>query len=453
MLEPIAAHAVERRALLHLATRTSGLEMACGMDHDIEAASAVTVETSAVGDGARVAVHAELGAGEALRLRKYVAYHWGPEAPAGDLLLRADRTLDRARRAGYERIERAHAAGSPTSGAAATSELEGAPDLQQAVRFNLFQLLQATARGEGLGVPAKGVTGHGYEGHYFWDTEVYVLPFLIHTNPEWARQALDFRVGMLGAARRRAQEVGHTGALYPWRTINGEEASAWYAAGTAQYHINADIAYAMHQYNRVTGDLGFLLDQGAEVLVETARFWMRLGFFSERRDGRFCIHSVTGPDEYTTVVDNNAYTNLMAKQNLEVATRIVEWLQGADPAAHAGLVRATGLDRRRGGRLAARRRAHVRPARRAARRRAAGRPVPRAQALGLRRDAAGEAPAAAALPPARALPPPGDQADRRRARQLSRRAALLARTRSGARSTTTTRSPPATRDCRPASRA
>ena len=245
--------------------------------------------------------------------------------------------------------------------------LEGAPDLQQAVRFNLFQLLQATARGEGLGVPAKGVTGHGYEGHYFWDTEVYVLPFLIHTNPEWARQALDFRVGMLGAARRRAQEVGHTGALYPWRTINGEEASAWYAAGTAQYHINADIAYAMHQYNRVTGDLGFLLDQGAEVLVETARFWMRLGFFSERRDGRFCIHSVTGPDEYTTVVDNNAYTNLMAKQNLEVATRIVEWLQGADPAAHAGLVRATGLTDGRGGRLAARRRAHVRPARRASR--------------------------------------------------------------------------------------
>ena len=221
--------------------------------------------------------------------------------------------------------------------------IDGAPDLQRAVRFNLFALLQATARGEGLGVPAKGVSGHGYEGHYFWDTEVYVLPFLIHTNPEWARQALEFRVGMLGAARRRAQEVGHEGALYPWRTINGEEASAFYAAGTAQYHINADVAYAMHQYNRVTGDLGFLLDQGAEVLVETARFWLRLGFFSERRDGRFCINSVTGPDEYTTVVDNNAYTNLMAKENLEVATRVIEWLQGADPAAHAELVRATGL--------------------------------------------------------------------------------------------------------------
>jgi alpha,alpha-trehalose phosphorylase len=343
VLEPIAAHAVEARALLHLATRRSGLELACGMDHDVEAPSPVTVETSALGDGARVAVSAELRPGERVRLRKYVAYHWGPEAPAGELLWRADRTLDRARRAGYGRIERAHARRVADFWRRSDVRIEGAPDLQQVVRFNLFALLQATARGEGLGVPAKGVTGHGYEGHYFWDTEVYVLPFLIHTNPEWARQALDFRVRMLGAARRRAQEVGHTGALYPWRTINGEEASAFYAAGTAQYHINADIAYAMHQYNRVTGDLGFLLDQGAEVLVETARFWMRLGFFSERRDGQFCIHGVTGPDEYTTVVDNNAYTNLMAKENLEVATRIVEWLQGADPAAHADLVAATGL--------------------------------------------------------------------------------------------------------------
>ncbi len=343
VLEPIAAHAVERRALLHLATRNSGLELACGMEHDIEASSPVSVETSALGDGAQVAVRADLPAGGSLRLRKYVAYHWGPEAPAGELLWRADRTLDRARRAGYERIELAHARRVADFWRRSDVQLEGAPELQQAVRFNLFQLLQATARGEGHGVPAKGVTGHGYEGHYFWDTEIYVLPFLTHTNPEWARQALDFRVGMLGAARRRAQEVGHSGALYPWRTINGEEASAFYAAGTAQYHINADIAYGMHQYNRVTGDLEFMLDQGAEVMVETARFWMRLGFFSEHRGGRFCINGVTGPDEYTTVVDNNAYTNVMAKENLEAATRVIEWLRGADPAAHAALARATGL--------------------------------------------------------------------------------------------------------------
>ena len=209
----------------------------------------------------------------------------------------------------------------------------------------------------------------------------------------------------------------------------------------------------MHQYNRVTGDLGFLLDQGAEVLVETARFWMRLGFFSERHDGRFCINSVTGPDEYTTVVDNNAYTNLMAKENLEVAVRVDRVAAGADPAAHAALVRDRAR-RRRGRRLAPRRRAAC--------------TCPRHEELGIvlqdehflerKRwdfDATPpeQLPAAAALPPARALPPPGDQADRRRARHLPRRHALLARTRSGGRSTTTTRSRPATRRCRPASRA
>src|SRR3712207_4540519 len=138
--------------------------------------------------------------------------------------------------------------------------------------------MQAAARAEGLGVPAKGVTGRGYEGHYFWDSEIYVLPFLVHTHPRWARQALEFRCRMLDAARRRAAELGHGGALYPWRTINGEEASAWYASGTAQYHINADIAYALRQYRNVTGDLEFLLGDGAEVMVETARLWMELGF-------------------------------------------------------------------------------------------------------------------------------------------------------------------------------
>jgi alpha,alpha-trehalose phosphorylase len=203
--------------------------------------------------------------------------------------------------------------------------------------------MQATARGEGLGVPAKGLTGHGYEGHYFWDTEIYVVPFLVHTNPQWAKQVLRFRCGMLDAARKRARETGHNGALYPWRTISGEEASAWYAAGTAQYHINADIAYALRQYGYVTGDLAFLLGDGAQVLVETARLWMELGFFSERAGGRFVINSVTGPDEYTTVVDNNAYTNLMAKENLEGAVHVIEWLAAQEPEAHRRLVCATGL--------------------------------------------------------------------------------------------------------------
>jgi alpha,alpha-trehalose phosphorylase len=340
---PIAARADGQRAVLTMATRSSGLELAVGMEHAIDAAAPVSVQTTAEGDGAALVVLADLRPGEPLRLSKFVAYHWAQQAPAGDLVARVDRTLDRAAADGYDLVEFEHRRHVEEFWTRSDVELEGAPDLQQAVRFNLFQLLQATARGEGFGVPAKGLTGHGYEGHYFWDTEIYVVPFLVHTSPQWAKQVLSFRCRMLDAARERARETGHGGAMYPWRTINGQEASAWYAAGTAQHHINADIAYAMRQYGHVTGDLGFLLRDAAQVLVETARLWMEIGFFSERRGGRFCINSVTGPDEYTTVVDNNAYTNLMARENLEGAIHVIEWLRAQEPEAHARLVRATGL--------------------------------------------------------------------------------------------------------------
>ena len=340
-LDPVAAETLGPRVVLTLATRRSGLTLACGMHNEFEGAA--TVETTVDDDAARVVGEAALEAGGVLRLRKYVAYHWTAETAPGDMPARAHRTLDRATGEGYETVERAHSERVEAFWARSDVEVRGAPEVQRAVRFNLFQLMQATARADGLGVAAKGVSGRGYEGHYFWDAEIYVLPFLIHANPEWAKALLRMRCAMLPAARRRAREVGHRGALFPWRTINGQEASAWYAAGTAQYHINADVTYAMHHYNRVSGDLKFLLEHGAEVLVETARFWIELGFFSERQDGRFCIHAVTGPDEYTTVVDDNAYTNLLAKENLEVATRVLEWLAAAEPRAHAALVRATGL--------------------------------------------------------------------------------------------------------------
>jgi alpha,alpha-trehalose phosphorylase len=343
VLVPLAARADGARAVLQLVTRNSELEMACGMEHHVESKAAVTIDASAEGDSARVVVLADLVPGASLRLSKYVAYQWAAQAPAGDLVARVDRTLDRAGGQGYDAIEKTHCRHVADFWERSDIELTGAPDLQRSVRFNLFQLLQATARSEGLGVPAKGVTGRGYEGHYFWDTEIYVVPFLVHTDPRRAKHVLSFRCGLLDAARERAREVGHAGALYPWRTITGQEASAWYAAGTAQYHINADIAYALRHYTWVTGDLGFVLDQGAEVMIETARLWMDLGFFSERRDGRFCINGVTGPDEYTSVVDNNAYTNLMAKENLEGAVRVLDWLAGQDPQARASLMHSTAL--------------------------------------------------------------------------------------------------------------
>ena len=339
-LVPGRACCAGARAVLELTTRDSGLRLACAMDHKVTGAERLTAE--AEGDGARVVFGATLAPGGIVRLEKLVAYHWG-DAAREDLATRAEGTLDRAARAGYDRVERAHRRRVNAFWRRSDVVIEGAPEIQKAVRFNLFSLLQATPRLNGLGQPAKGVTGRGYEGHYFWDTEIYVVPFLIHTDPAAARRVLEFRCGKLDAARERAREVGHGGALFPWRTIDGREASAWYASGTAQYHINADVAYALRHYLWVTGDLEFVLGRGAEVLIETARFWMELGFFSERRGGRFCLTGVTGPDEYTTVVDNNAYTNLMARENLEGAARVVDWLAGQDRDAHAALLRRTGV--------------------------------------------------------------------------------------------------------------
>jgi alpha,alpha-trehalose phosphorylase len=224
-------------------------------------------------------------------------------------------------------------------------QVKGAePRLQQLVRWNLFQILQASGRAEGTGIPAKGLTGQAYEGHYFWDSEIYVLPFLIYTAPRIARNLLKFRHSVLDKARQRAREVNQKGALFPWRTINGEEASAYYAAGTAQYHINADIMYALKKCVEVTGDRDFLHECGAEMLVETARLWVDLGFYSKRKGDVFCIHGVTGPDEYNTVVNNNAYTNLMARENLWYAAGTVASLRAEKPELYAALVDRTGLE-------------------------------------------------------------------------------------------------------------
>jgi alpha,alpha-trehalose phosphorylase len=220
------------------------------------------------------------------------------------------------------------------------------PAEQQAVRWCLFQLAQASARADGYGIGAKGVTGSGYEGHYFWDTDTYVVPFLTFTTPLWARNALQFRVNLLDKARERARELNHRGALYPWRTINGEEASAYYAAGTAQYHIDADVAHAVAQYSDVTGDSEFHDAKGAEILAETARLWADLGFWRRQGDGteNFQIHAVTGPDEYTTVVNNNMFTNVMARFNLRRAAASLRDLRERDEQGYQDLAERIGLE-------------------------------------------------------------------------------------------------------------
>ncbi|RKQ32511.1 glycoside hydrolase family 65 protein [Oceanobacillus halophilus] len=217
-------------------------------------------------------------------------------------------------------------------------KIGGDAHLQEGIRFNLYQLLQSVGKDPVSNIAAKGLSGEGYEGHYFWDTEIYMFPVFLMTNPEIAKNLLLHRYSILDSARERAREMGHRkGALFPWRTITGGESSAFFPAGTAQYHISADIAYSYIQYYLVTKDEEFLKDYMAEVLFETARLWVDTGHF---KDGKFRIDDVTGPDEYTCIVNNNYYTNVMAKNNLLWAAKVYKMLEKAEIAKKLGVTEA-----------------------------------------------------------------------------------------------------------------
>ena len=336
----------------------SGMTLACGVRHLIEAPGPVALDTEIGPDQAKVVIRLDAQAGSTLRITKLVSYHTSTGVPAEELADRCSRTLERAQALGVERLEADQRAWMDRFWADADVTVDGDDSTQQAVRWHLLQLAQASGSIHEAGIAAKGVTGSGYEGHYFWDTEVYVVPFLARTRPEIARSLLRFRWRLLDDARERARVLGHRGALYPWRTINGQEASSYYAAGTAQYHINAAVAYALEQYTQATGDIDFLAREGAEILVETARLWEDLGFYdhprpsTDRRDDtgapeespRFHIHGVTGPDEYTTVVNDNLYTNVMARSNLQFAARTVRRLAVERPREAEALARRVDLD-------------------------------------------------------------------------------------------------------------
>jgi len=343
VLWPVEQTSRDLRLILCHRTAHSRLMLTCGADHVLETDCAHTHRTRCKEDAASVTFSVDAEPDRPVRLLKFISYHHDRTDRVEDLKARTHRTLDRAMRHGASQIRDQQRAYLDEFWRVSDFEV-GDDAIQQAVRFNIFHILQASARAEDTGVPAKGLTGHGYEGHYFWDTEIYLLPFLIYTQPQIARSLLMFRYRELDQARQRAREVNQKGALFPWRTISGEEASAYYAAGTAQYHINADIAYAIRKYVNATDDQDFLHGPGAEMLVETARLWCDLGFYSDRQGGRFCIAGVTGPDEYNTVVNNNTFTNLMARENLWYAASTVRQLQAESPDDYEALRDATRLD-------------------------------------------------------------------------------------------------------------
>ncbi len=319
--EPLEAVSQESntdfRALLMHRTRASGLMMAAVMDHEVEVPGRVEANTEVRPDLARTTIICGLRPGQQLRIVKYLAYGWSSLRSRPALRDQAAGALTGARYVGWQGLVDAQREYLDEFWDSADVELDGDPVVQQAVRFGLFHILQASARAEVRAIAGKGLTGSGYDGHAFWDTETFVLPVLTYTAPHAARDALRWRASTLDLAKERAAELHLEGATFPWRTIRGQECSAYWPAGTAAFHVNADIAMAFERYRVVTGDHDLEEDCGLEVLIETARFWLALGHHD--RHGVWHLDGVTGPDEYTAVVRDNVYTNLMAAVNLRVA--------------------------------------------------------------------------------------------------------------------------------------
>jgi alpha,alpha-trehalose phosphorylase len=300
----------------------SGLRMAAAMDHLVEGPALTDVVAESSPDLGRVTVTTVLEPGERLRIVKFMAYGWSSLRSRQALLDQVVAALTAARQSGWDGLLAEQREYLDVFWQRSMVEIDGDPEIEQAGRFAMFQILQAGARAEGRAIPAKGLTGSGYDGHAFWDSETFVLPLLTYTFPPAAADALRWRHSTLPIARERAATLGFAGAAFPWRSITGEECSGYWPAGTAAFHVNADIADAVVRYVDATGDEDFERDVGHDLLVETARLWCSIGHF--HRDGSFRIPGVTGPDEYSALADDNVFTNLMAKQNLAAAAGVVE---------------------------------------------------------------------------------------------------------------------------------
>jgi alpha,alpha-trehalose phosphorylase len=320
-LESDLYESTDLRAILVHHTRRSGLHIAAAMEHLVEGPDGLSTDSEAFPDSGRVVVSADLAPGRPLRIVKLIAYGWSAARSVDALRDQVSAAGIGAKHTGWNGLLAEQRQYLDDFWERSDVELDGDAELQQAVRFALFHTLQAGARGEQRAIAAKGLTGPGYDGHTFWDTEMFVLPVLTYTAPHAAADALRWRLQTIDQARERARTLGLKGCAFPWRTIHGEECSSYWPAGTAAFHINADIANAVSRYQATAHDADFERTVGVELLVETARLWRSLGHHDAQ--GNFRIDGVTGPDEYSAIADNNAYTNLMAQRNLTAAADAV----------------------------------------------------------------------------------------------------------------------------------
>jgi alpha,alpha-trehalose phosphorylase len=321
-LHPQLARSRDLGALLVHGTSASGLVLGAAMDHIVDGPSGLESMGESTADEARVMFATDLGPDDHLRIVKLLGYGWSSQRSETAIADQVRGATLEARHTGWDGLLAAQRAYLDDFWGRADVEIEGDDELQCAVRTSMFHCLQAAARAEKRAIAAKGLTGTGYDGHTFWDTESFVLQQLTYTAPGAARDALCWRHETLDHARQRARELGLSGAAFPWRTIRGQECSAYWPASTVAFHINADIADAVLRYQVAHGDPEFDRGTAAELLIETARLWHSLGHHDG--GGRFSIDGVTGPDEYSAIADDNVYTNLMAQRNLRAAADVAE---------------------------------------------------------------------------------------------------------------------------------
>lgn len=310
------------------------------LSHTAAVAYSLPVQSETEGNCVRATYKGRLKKNQSIRFVKYIIYT--DSIRHGHATAIAKSYVKEASSHGADELYRAQKDYLTRFWQASKVEVFGDPSTQEALDYSIYQLLASSGKDGYSNIAAKGLSGEGYEGHYFWDTEIYMLPFFTLTNRDLAKELMQFRHTTLDASRARAKELGHRkGAKVAWRTISGSECSGYFPAGTAQYHINADVAYSYLQYYWLTGDLEFMVEYGAEVLVETARLWLDTGNYD--REGRFLINDVTGPDEYSAIVNNNWYTNAMAAYHLNGTVKVLMDIEEAVPTKYKQIKDGLGL--------------------------------------------------------------------------------------------------------------
>ena len=320
----------------------SGLSVACAVVEEIMGRENVSFIQKA--EQLEAVYHLSVQQGKSLGICKYISYVTSQGEYQALFEQEAITKACQAKKDGFETLLKEQKEFMDSFWAKADVRIKGDDHLTQSLRFNIFQLLQSTGRDSRTSIASKGLSGEGYGGHYFWESEAYIAPVFMFSQPNIARNLLKYRYTILEKAKENARLLGHKrGALYSWRTIGGEESSAYFLAGSAQYHINSDIAFAICRYLDAVQDWEFLKKYGLEILLETARIWIDMGHYSKLKQGDFCIDGVTGPDEYTALVNNNCYTNMMAREHLWNAIKYARQMRMEEPKAYQDLCTRIGF--------------------------------------------------------------------------------------------------------------